>query len=476
MSNLKKNLKLQTIYQVLITITPLITSPYVSRILHPEGLGIYSYTNANVNYFLMIAMLGTSNYGSRSIAMAKNEAEQKKLFSEIYLFQIIMSFFAIICYLIYCFSIKSNRTESLLQTILLLSCMLDVSWYFFGREEFSITVSISIVTKLIYILLLFLLVRKSTDVYAYIIVMGLGVFLTNAFLWAIVIKKKVFCFPPLKDIYRHIRPNLILFVPVLAMSAYRTMDKTMLGALASDYAQVGYYYNSDKLLNIPFGIITGFGTVMLPKASSIRAIGRDEDNKKLLEISLDAFMCLAIAMTFGISAISYEFVPFFFGKDYEACIELTMGLSVVLMIKTVSNTLRTQYLIPYNKEKIFTVSVFSGVAVNFIANLIFIKLLKLDSLGAVIGTVTAEFAVCTVQILLTEKDIHSGKMLLSNLWYVLFGLIMFFLIRLTAALINFDIVPKLVCEILSGGLIYGAACIVYWKVTGKPFLSLLKSH
>ena len=92
MNKLKRNLSLQTIYQIVVTITPLITSPYLSRKLGVESLGIYSYTYSIINYFMLFCMLGIINYGTRTIASLKKEDDEKSILSEIYALQLFFCF------------------------------------------------------------------------------------------------------------------------------------------------------------------------------------------------------------------------------------------------------------------------------------------------------------------------------------------------------------------------------------------------
>ena len=472
MNKLKKNLGFQTIYQILTTIIPLITSPYISRCLGASNLGIYSYTHSIVNYFMLFAMLGFVNYGSRSIAMCKTKLEENKTFLEIYFLQLFFTLIMSILYFILIIFVKNNSIIFLLQSFYLLSCFLDVSWYFFGKEEFKTTVTRNIIIKIINVAAIFIFVKNSNDLWKYVIIMSFGTFLSQSILWGLLLKRLKFEIPKFKDVRKHLKAVLILFIPILAMSVYHIMDKTMLGLL-STYSQSGYYYNADKVINIPMGIITGLGVVMLPKMSSLKSKGEYEKSYKLLKLSISGIMCFSVAMAFGIAAISKEFVPIFFGKGFDECIVLIQILSLVILFKTISHILRTQYMIPEKKEKIFIFSVVVGSIINLIANYILIKVLNLGALGAVIGTLIAESTVCIIQVVLVNKNIKIISTILKTMIYILFGFIMFMCVRFVS-LLHINLLIKVCLEIIVGGGIYLILCYLYLKLIKSELLGSIK--
>ena len=235
MSNIKKNLGLQTAYQVLSACMPLITAPYLARKLGSSQLGVFSYTSSIVAYFTLFAMLGTINYGARSIASVKNDKNKRnEYFSSIFLLQIIVTLFAIIAYGVYLlFFCNDNQIIAMLQGIALVSCLLDINWLFFGVEDFQITVTRNIIIKILSVILILLLVKHESDLWIYTIIMLGGTLLSNLILFIYLHRYASFVKVKVLMVKEHIIPNLVLFVPLLAMSVYHTMDKTMLGALST---------------------------------------------------------------------------------------------------------------------------------------------------------------------------------------------------------------------------------------------------
>lgn len=451
-TSIKKNLGLQTIYQLLDTSLPLITAPFLSRVLGATSLGVYSFTSSVVMYFTLFAMLGTVNYGTRAIATAKDSAkERSKIFWSIFGLQFFVTAVCTIAYIMYMMLFcKENQIVAWIQGIAVLSCFFNINWLFFGVEEFKVTVTKSMIIKVTTVLSILLLVKKPEDLWLYALIMSTGTLANQVVLWFYIPRYISFVRITIKDVLKHIKPNIVLFIPLLAMSVYHIMDKTMLGALSS-YEQSGYYYNADKLINIPLSIINGVGTVMLPRMTALYSSNKRDKADSLFLVSLEGVALTSIAMSCGIAAISSEFVPFFFGKGYDACILLTVVLSPVLVIKGITNTIRTQYLVPLKKEKYYINSVLSGAFTNLFFNLILIP--KLGAMGAVLGTLLAELVSCLVQFFVIVKDFNLGIFLRNCGLYFLAGIIMFFAVR-AVSMIHVTLLLKLAIEIIVGALIF----------------------
>ena len=377
MSKLKKNLGYQTIYQILNTCIPLITSPYLARVLGAEKQGVFSYTQSIVNYFTLFAMLGVVNYGTRTIANCGDDREKRsKSFWNIYFFQMCCTLLSIGIYVVYLTRICSQNVYiAFLQIFYLLGSLVDINWLFFGVEKFKTTVSRNMIIRISSVVLILSTVRKPSDLWIYTLIMAGSTFLSNIILWFFASKEvdvKAIRTVSKKEVVKHIKPNLVLFVPLMAMSVYHIMDKTMLGLL-STYKQVGYYYNADKIINIPIGILIGIGTVMLPRMTALNSNGLINEAKKLFLLSIELIVAVSSAMACGIFAISVEFTPLFFGSGYDECIRVIMMLSPILVIKGLSLVVRMQYLIPNQKEKIFIESVFWGSFFSFSSFLVSVK-------------------------------------------------------------------------------------------------------
>lgn len=459
MSRLKKNIFYNILYQILLFIIPLITAPYISRVIGAEGVGIYSYTHSVAYYFVLIIMLGVNNYGNRSIAQVKDDkVKRSEVFWSIYYFQFFMLFISIIVYLFYLQTFSRQvKTAAIIQLLYVLSAGMDINWFFFGMEEFKITVTRNMIIKLLNVAALFMFVRHASDVLIYVFIMAFGMFLSQLVVWPFLKKRIRFMKPDLQAIRGRIKPNIILFVPVVAVSLYKTMDKIFLGYMSSINA-VGYYESAEKVINIPLGIITAFGTVMLPRISNLVATNRQKESQELTRRSMIVVAVLASAMTFGLIGVSENFVPIFFGDGYLPCIDIMNGLAVTILFISCANVIRTQYLIPYGEDKTYLISVTAGALVNCIINLLTIPVF--GAMGAVWGTIIAEATVCFIQIFMVHRGLPTFKYMLYFVPCIICGAIMCLIVRYIGTW-NMNVIIKLCLQMMVGMVIYLLPIILY---------------
>ena len=471
MVNKKKlsvNLGFQTFYQILITALPLITAPYLSRVLGAESLGIFSYTNSVVSYFTLFAFLGTQSYGTRSIASNQNNNKIRSItFWEIYSLQAFSSVICIVAYLMYIVVFCSeNQLISAIQGLALIGTLTDISWLYFGIEDFRFTVVTNGIIKIISVVAILLFVRQKEDMWLYTLIMVGSVVVSNLVLWfpmSKVVNLNDFSSIKISAITKHIKPNLILFVPLLAMSVYHVMDKTMLGSI-STFEQSGFYYNADRVVSTPVGIINGFCTVMLPRITAFRNENEVSKANEFFFLSIKGMGLITSAMAFGLAAIANEFIPIFYGPGYDSCISLMIFLSPILIIKGYCYTARMLYLVPAKRENVYIGSVIAGAVSNLIANTILIPIY--GAFGAVIGTLISEFTSCIWQYVFMLKYLNYIRTLVGSLVYILFGMVMFVIVRVSTGFLANGLIG-LVEEIIIGTIIYLTLCIVFWLITGK---------
>lgn len=451
--SLKKNIIYNITYQILILFLPLVTTPYISRVIGAEGVGIYSYTYSVANYFILFAMLGLNNYGNRSIATVRDDKKRlSKTFINIYSLQLLTSIMIVIFYLFYIRVFVSDNLEiAYIQLLFLLSTMIDINWFFFGLEQFKLTVVRNTIIKILTVLMIFIFVKNSNDLWIYTLIMASGTLLSQMMLWPFIRRYVIWIRPTLKEIKSHFKPNLALFIPVLAISIYKIMDKIMLGILTSTI-QVGYYDNSEKILNIPLSIIASLGTVMLPRMTSLIVTRECESFKRYIEISLKFVMFIAIGAMVGLTAISPNFIPLFLGNDFISCIGVVSVLSISILFSSWANVIRTQYLIPLKKDSIYIKSTLLGAVVNVIANLIFIP--RYGAVGAALGTVFAEASVALYQTLKVRKEMDIVKYFVNSCLYIIPAICMYLCINLLGNITE-NLILTLLMQLILGGSIYG---------------------
>lgn len=461
MTDVKKNIIYNIVYQILVFILPLITIPYVSRVIGASGIGQYSYTYSIVYYFMIFAMLGLNNYGNRTIAKTRDNIEiMSKKFKEIYLLQIITTTIMIILYIIYIFLFcKNYKMLASIQIIYLLSCLFDINWFFFGIEKFKITVTRNTIIKIISLILIFLFVKSATDVWKYTLILSGGALLSQILLWPFVHKYTIKVKIDIKEIKKHFKPCVKLFLPVIAVTIYKVMDKTMIGMFTS-MAEVGFYENAEKIINVPNAIVAALGTVMLPRMSNVYSKKNDKAAQVIIDKSISLIMFLSFAMVAGIIVISKDFTTVFFGEAFNKTGSIIILLSITILFLSWGNVIRTQYLIPKEKDKEYIISAFLGAIINLIMNIIFIP--KHGAIGACFGTIAAEFGVMFYQTNAIKKELPIIKYIKDIIPFFIKASIMLLLI-IPIQKLELNIYIILLSQIFLGCFIYFALNIKYIK-------------
>lgn len=450
MSSIKKNFLYNSAYQILVMFIPLLTTPYISRVLGAEGIGVYSYAFSVASYYVLFIMLGLNNYGNRTIAQSRDDdKELSKQFWSIYALQFFLGIVVNVIYFFYCIILAENKNIALSMWLYVISASFDVNWFFFGMEMFKKTVIRNAIIKIVTTSSIFLLVKGKNDILMYCLIMTVGMFLSQIVLWPYVLKNVKFYRPSIEEIKIHIKPNLFLFLTVIAVSLFKIMDKIMLGIMTNK-EQVGFYESSEKIISIPTALITSLGTVMLPRMSNLVS-NKNIQSNEIISKSIAFAMLLSSSMCFGIMGVSKEFVPIFYGKGYETCIYLFLILLPTCLFMAFANVIRTQYLLPHKKDSAYVISAFLGAIVNVVVNVILIP--QYGSIGAAIGTICAEVAVCIYQSYTIRKEQPIKVYLKASIPFIMSGILMF-LIIFNIYFVRLPLIINLIIKIIIGVVIY----------------------
>ncbi|WP_415324939.1 oligosaccharide flippase family protein [Clostridium perfringens] len=470
--SVKKNFLYNVLYQILIIIIPLITTPYIARVIGPKGVGIQSYTFSVASYFVLFAMLGLNNYGSRTIAAVRDDkTELSKNFLSIYTLQLIMSILVIVAYTIYLkFFVTKYKIFFLIQLIYIVAAIFDINWFFFGIEKFKLTVTRNSIIKIITVISIFIFVRDSGDLYIYSIILALSTLISQLILWNFVNKYINFEKISVKEVVVHFKPNLVLFIPVIAISMYRMMDKIMIGKMSS-ITQVGFFSNSEKIIAIPLGIIAALGTVMIPKMSNLKARGDINNSKRYISLSIEIIIFIAMGAAFGLIAISPVLIPVFLDKEFIDCVPIVSLLAITIVFISWANVIRTQFLIPNKMDKIYIISTILGAMVNLISNLILIR--RYGAIGATIGTILAECVVCIYQSIKVRRELEIIIYLKKCIFYIIPGFIMYIVVSFIGKNLGVSILTGLI-QIVIGGFLYLFISILYmYKNKNEILLNII---
>lgn len=466
-TSLKKNFIYNILYQVLLIIVPLVTSPYLTRTVGADGLGVYSYTQAYAHYFVLLILMGLNNYGNREIAKVRDDRKRvSKTFFEIYSFQL---FALLVISIIYVMTIvlviKDNHLIYWIQFMYVISAGFDINWCCFGLEKFKLTVTRNSIIKIASAILIFVFVKRPEDLWLYTLIIAGTTLLSQMVVWPFILNEIDFFRPKLQNIIKHIRPNLLLFLPVIAVSFYTIMDKLMLGVLDTK-TEVAYYTYAERIIQIPSSFITALGTVMLPRASHMMHNGQREQNLKLLSKSMQFAMLLSIGSTAGVVAISNILIPWYYGVSFSRCAIFTMLLAPVIAFTSWNTIIRTQYVIPMGLDKIYLATVSSGAVVNLILNYFLIKSMR--GTGAVIATIFAQFTVCLVQYLLLRKKLDYKLFSFDTIAFIVCGCIMFVVVYLIPISKEYELVCILL-KMLVGIALYGVLIMFYLVKMRKDY-------
>lgn len=453
-----RNYMYNLIYQVLILILPLITTPYLSRVLGAEGVGIYGYTYSIVTYFVLFGSLGIALYGQREIAYVQdNPRKRKKVFFELIIFRFVTLSIAILVYCLIFLRDGAYRQYYLILLIELIAAGFDISWFFQGIEEFKKTVLRNVLVRLASVSLVFVIVKTQDDLWKFVLIYSLADLLGNLLLWFYLPKylrgKKI----GKLDLKVHMLPLLMLFIPQVTTKVYNLLDTTMLGSIVANKVETGYYEQSQKVIRLLITIVTSLGVVMIPRVASIYASG---DNKKInvyIKNSFNFVFFIAFPMMFGIASISKEFVPLFFGKGYDKAATLIMIFCPMILLMGIENVIGTQYMLPTKRQKEYTISVVIGVVVNIILNFIFINLWQ--SIGASIATILSQMAVDGAQIFFVRKDIKWKPLIRIAVRYFVSSLVMFGACYLVNLVISGPV--SILIQMIVGAIVYIGMLILF---------------
>ena len=451
-NSVKKNYIYNLAYQILIIIVPLITTPYVSRTLGAESIGIYSYTYSIVTYFILLGSLGITMYGQREIAYVQEEKyKRSKVFWEIIFMRFITLGISLILFYI---AFTYNNQYSMYYKILIFDIIanaFDSSWLFHGLEDFKKTVIRNTIVKLISICCIFIFIKETTDLWKYFIIYVFSNLIGNISLWMYVPKyiEKV----PLNklQIFKHLKPTIALFIPQVAVQIYTVLDTTMIGIIVANKSEVGYYEQAQKIVKLLLTLATSLGTVMLPRMANTFAKG---DKKKLEEYTKTSFqfvLLLSFPLMFGMLSVVSEFVPVFYGSGYDKVTILINIILPIILIIGLSNVIGTQYLLPTKRQKEFTISVTAGAIVNFMLNIFLIKLW--GATGASIATVIAEITVTGLQFYIVRKEIKLMDVIKISKNYFIASMIMFAVSYIVGHLIENDVISMAI-QIVLGIITY----------------------
>ena len=459
--SIKKNAVFNVIKTLMGIVFPLITFPYVSRILSPNGIGQVNFANSIISYFSIFASLGISSYGIREAAkIRQDKVSLTKFVKEILVINLTATiisycflFVALICIPLF----QVYRTLLIISGTSIILTTIGIDWLYGALEEFQYIAIRSIFFQFLSLCLLLLFVKNEDDYvkYAAIIVTSSG----GANIWNIIHARKYIDFKLHVNLEfkKHLKPIIILFATSLAASIFTSLDTSMLGLMANT-TEVGYYSASVKIVRMIRDLFPAIFGVLFARVSSY--VGADETEKLnvLSERTFSFIFCFTLPIICGLILLAKPIVLLICGKEYFDSIATTRILAPLILVSACSGFLGGQILISYRKDKIYLLSMIIAAITNIIFNYLFIPLMGAS--GAALGTVFAEFTIVIVDVIslwwfITKLKIfkHIFQCICAT---IIMGLIVYFVYRIFEGFLIFQCcVP-----IFTGILVYGVSLIL----------------
>lgn len=392
--SLKTNWFYNTLSGVLKVLFPLVTAPYIARVLLPDGVGLFNFANSYVSYFVMFAALGVPTYAVREIAKVRDNPDAlRRLTNELFSVTVFSTAATSVPYLLSILlvpQLSANFVLFLTIGFVLYLSPFSVDWFYGGLEDFKYVALRSMLVKTLCVISLFLFVKTRDDVLTYTVINVANNVANNV--WNYVKMSRSGYRPQLvtEGLRRHLRPSLILLSSSVAVSVYNLLDALMLGFMR-DYEEVAFYTSAANISKMLVALLTSLAIVTVPRVSSYLKDGAHEEINRLAGNSFSFILLISVPAAVGLCCLAREFVPLFYGQSFAPATAPLCVMSFVIVAIALSSIAGTQLLIAMGKDKDYLYSIVAGAAFNFTANCIVIP--RMGASGAALTSVIAEFVI-----------------------------------------------------------------------------------
>ena len=423
---LLKNFSIYFVRNVVTAVCPMVILAYCSRTLGVSVIGRVQYAQSIVSFFMLFSSVAVSGYGIREIAKRQGSTQRIKEFASelltINLVEMLLSYIVLFSILLIVKDLREYFFLIIVLSIDLIGNVIGMDWLFRGLEKFYYISIRTILLQIISVLIMFLKIKNSTDIFAYVIILliptaGAGVW---NFIHCCLKKQTGLCFS-YKKLKKHFKPLIYTFGIAVTANLYLMLDTTMIGSILGDY-EVGLYTAASKLLKLVVTLISALCSVFVPRLSYLYENGLKKDFSELLANTFNFIIGISIPGAMGICLLGKEIIMLFCGEEFINAVTTLQILSVDLIFASLSGFFAWQVLMPQNKEKIIFYTTFAGGIVDFVLNLIFIPQWGIKS--AAISTICAEFIVSMLCIKgsMKYKEII---VLFKEIWKYIFATVIF---------------------------------------------------
>jgi len=444
-----------------------VTVPIVSRALGPEGIGAWNFTNSIVTYFVLVAGLGLSNYAVREIAYVKEDQKSlSKKFIELQMFNMLFSIFVLFVYILFSLNLP-NRNLFLIQSLMIVSTILDISWFFQGIEDFKKVAVRNVSIKITALVLIVLLVKNPDDLLIYAGIVSGSTLLSTLILW--VSLKKYIRIEKVEfgNVIAHFKPSLNFFLLKLSATLFNNISKTILG-IFSGLVAVGLFSSSLTLIIMVGTLIHSMNIVMMPRLSNLF---KNEGEDKLIKVFKKVIhfqLYITIPMAFGILATNAQMIIWLFGEQFIFARYIIPILVPVVVIQQLNQAIAHQYLLPKNEMKSYNISMVYGTIVNILLCVVLVPFI--NEFGAALGFLLGQITMCFYRVrLLLLKSKFAFEMKNIILW-IISSIVMFIIVYASTSKLS----PTIYTTILQSffGIIIYFSITTFLKI--NPFWKYLK--
>lgn len=467
----QQSIKINMIMNAILTMSsflfPLITFPYISRVILPVGSGKITFATSVVTYFSMFAQLGIPTYGVKACAKVRNNKEElSRIAHEILFINLIM---CVLAYVVLFISIslvpkfQEEKTLIVMISSTILLTAIGVEWLYKALEQYTYITIRSIVFKFIALIAMFILVHKQSD---YVIYGGITIFASSASnLLNFINLRKIIILKPVGgyNLKRHMKLILIFFAMSVATTVYTNLDNVMLGFMKTN-EDVGYYSAAVKIKNLAVSVVTSASTVLLPRASYYVDHGLMKEFYKIVKKTMNCIILMAVPTAVYFILFAKEGILLLSGEAFMGAVLPMQIIMPTLIFMGITNVLGIQMMIPLGMEKQVLYSEIAGAVVDLLINLCLIP--KMASAGAAIGTLGAEIVVFIWQYTVLKTV---AKNTFSDTRWILIGIAVI-LGSVGAVWVKILKIPNLIILLLSAVLFFGIYGVVL--LIGKEQLTI----
>lgn len=396
--SIKLNFLMNSILRAANVLFPLITIPYVSRILLPAGMGSVSFATSFVAYFNMAAQLGVPSYGVRACARVRDDKQElSQVTMELLTLNLLgtaIAYLALALCILFIPRVGGNRTLFVIISATVFLNSIGMEWLYKGLEQYTYITIRSLVFKTIALVAVFLLIRNQDDVLIYA---GISIFASSAsnILNFIHAHRLIdFRYRQKIDLRRHMKPVMVLFAMTCAFTLFTNLDEVMLGFIKTN-TEVGYYQAAVRIKVALVDVITALSVVLMPRASYYIEHGMKEEFRRITDKGMHFVLLSSAGLMVYFMLYAKETISCLFGAAFDASVLPMILIMPNVILTGMTRVMGNQILIPQGREKVVLYSVAAGAVADIVLNALLIP--SIGPVGAVVGTLAAELVIVIIQ-------------------------------------------------------------------------------